>query len=451
MFVIVNDILSGYKVDAQNYLIYERKVERDIRRLKHNMASIKEGIRRREQKLEKMKASFIPRSIFGSKSLYKKKDTVYTDEESRKVWKEMFDFARHSSITLSGRCDSSVGNFILRWEKSTKNLFWTLPDKTVVCFPDFLPATYQKEFCALFDNRGKKGKPVSYTIDLRKDTDGREYFLVWATFQVEGDGRTNDYTGDGVISVDINADHLAWSELDGQGRRINGGVIPMNLSGLSSEQAADVIGRTVRILTTICELSYKPLVCEKLDGKNMRRKQKYGNKKKNRIVSQFAFERIIQTIKSQALRAGFEVIEVNPAYTSFSGKVVFMRKMGISIHEAASYVIGLIGMGIYPEVPEVYRSLLPKAKKKAVCKEKPENADKNKKPKKEMTPGEHFRKNWSSVYKKLKGVRTHAFYLKDIKPQKNAKAFKGWFNEHDVIQPEKSFVHMSVNNTGPPG
>ena len=37
---------------------------------------------------------------------------------------------------------------------------------------------------------------------------------------------------------------------------------------------------------------------------------------------------------------------MNPAYTSQMGKFLYLRPFGLSIHEAASYAIGLKGMGI---------------------------------------------------------------------------------------------------------
>ena len=40
---------------------------------------------------------------------------------------------------------------------------------------------------------------------------------------------------------------------------------------------------------------------------------------------------------------------MNPAYTSYIGKLKYTRSKGINIHTAASYVIGRRGMG-YKEV-----------------------------------------------------------------------------------------------------
>ncbi|RGR75463.1 transposase, partial [Holdemania filiformis] len=42
---------------------------------------------------------------------------------------------------------------------------------------------------------------------------------------------------------------------------------------------------------------------------------------------------------------GYGVVQVNPAYTSQIGKEKYSRKMGCTVHMAASFVIGRRGMG----------------------------------------------------------------------------------------------------------
>ena len=60
----------------------------------------------------------------------------------------------------------------------------------------------------------------------------------------------------------------------------------------------------------------------------------------------FAYRKMESCIENQSYRRSFGIIKINPAYTSQIGKILYMRKLGISIHEAASYVIGLKGMGL---------------------------------------------------------------------------------------------------------
>ena len=422
---ISGDVLAGYSIMPQDYRVYERRLDRKISRLERRMSSIFEGTLHREAKKAAIEASPVPtKAIFGGRELYRMKDTVCRTAEDMAAWKESFHKARYSSVSLSGRADSPHGNHLVQWDWRTYDITWRLPGGGKCVFPGFLPAHYTEEFLACLHGDNFSRSTVSYTIELRTGTDGREYFLVWASFTPLPDPWKNTCTVDGIIAVDINADRLAWADLSAEGERLGGGTIPMELTGLSTGQASDAIGRAVKLLITECSLAHKPLAMESLDAKGMVRKQKYGNKKKNRRVSQFAVNRIVQTIMAQAERASVGVISVNPAYTSFAGKLLYMRKYGISVHEAASCVIGLLALGIYPEVPGTYASLIParKPKKKGM-------------PLAPETEKEAFYRKWRGVYRALSGIRAHAFYL-DVKPQRDKKSFRAWFRAHDVLHPE---------------
>ncbi|GAA3326954.1 hypothetical protein GCM10020331_064970 [Ectobacillus funiculus] len=50
------------------------------------------------------------------------------------------------------------------------------------------------------------------------------------------------------------------------------------------------------------------------------------------------------------------MFEVNPAFTSQIGKMKYMKQMHISIHQAASYVIGRRGMNLKEQVPKVLQA-----------------------------------------------------------------------------------------------
>lgn len=92
----------------------------------------------------------------------------------------------------------------------------------------------------------------------------------------------------------------------------------------------------------------KPIIIEKLDFQRKKSLMKEENtsfngntnKRKNRILSSFAYSLIIETIKQQAYRNGIAVYEVNPAFTSQIGWLKYSKQYGISRHMAAAYVIG---------------------------------------------------------------------------------------------------------------
>lgn len=68
-----------------------------------------------------------------------------------------------------------------------------------------------------------------------------------------------------------------------------------------------------------------------------------------------------------------------------------MKRLGISVHEAASYVIARRPMGFSEKLPPVLRTLLP-----------------------EKMIGAHHWAQWKYVSKHLKGIYTHVFYLSEL-------------------------------------
>ena len=97
----------------------------------------------------------------------------------------------------------------------------------------------------------------------------------------------------------------------------------------------------------------KPIAIEKLDTTTSKVSNRYGNKKANFKMSMFAYNKMISAIKSRAEKMGIAVFEVNPAYTSQIGKMKYMKRFGISIHEAASFVIARRAMGFKEKLPPV--------------------------------------------------------------------------------------------------
>lgn len=82
----------------------------------------------------------------------------------------------------------------------------------------------------------------------------------------------------------------------------------------------------------------------------------------------FAYQRIASSIENQSLKREIAFCKIDPAYTSQMGKFLFMRKYGISIHQAAAYTIGLVGLGLYEKlVPDSRMLNLLKTKEVDLC------------------------------------------------------------------------------------
>lgn len=66
----------------------------------------------------------------------------------------------------------------------------------------------------------------------------------------------------------------------------------------------------------------------------------------------FACNKVINSIKAAAFRAGVEVIEVNPAYTSVIGAVNHAQVKGISVHMGAALAVARRGLGLSEKPPK---------------------------------------------------------------------------------------------------
>ena len=109
---------------------------------------------------------------------------------------------------------------------------------------------------------------------------------------------------------------------------------------------------------------------------------------------------------------------MNPAYTSFIGKIALMRGHGLSVHEAASWAIGLRALKMEPKIPERYHAFLPKTYPEGVAGD----------------PEKEYRHCLKTLMKKLKGIRTHAFYL-EIPAFETKKGLSQWLEANDRTAP----------------
>lgn len=162
----------------------------------------------------------------------------------------------------------------------------------------------------------------------------------------------------GVIGIDINVDHYAVADIHrnkelSKAFKVKFGFTDNKQNSNSTIRKEDILKSVKQIITYALEVR-KPIVIERLDFTRKKALLKeeeniFNNsaaKKKNRILSSFAYRLMIDTLKKIAYRNGIAVYEVNPAYTSQIGYIKYAKKYGISRHMAAAYVIGRRTYGI---------------------------------------------------------------------------------------------------------
>ena len=106
--------------------------------------------------------------------------------------------------------------------------------------------------------------------------------------------------------------------------------------------------------------SKKLIVIEKLDFQKKKNSLKEQNKKYARILSSFAYKKIIEMMHSRSWKLKIQTHAVNPAYTSLIGRLKFAKRYGLSIHQAAALTIGRRFMNFSEKPP--HQCIIPDAK-----------------------------------------------------------------------------------------
>ena len=143
----------------------------------------------------------------------------------------------------------------------------------------------------------------------------------------------------GAIGVDLNADHLAVVEADASGNYVNAFSVPLVTYGKSNHQAEAIIGDAVAGVVQYARGVGKPIVIEQLDFRQKKASLEGESHRYSRMLSSFSYGKIKAYLISRGYREGVEVHQVNPAFSSVIGRVKFMERYGLSVHQAAALVL----------------------------------------------------------------------------------------------------------------
>ncbi|WP_441293971.1 IS200/IS605 family accessory protein TnpB-related protein [Azohydromonas australica] len=206
----------------------------------------------------------------------------------------------------------------------------------------------------------RAGRPTSKRVRraityrfLRDDKGWR----VFASVEIEPAAVTTSRVH-GCIGLDINADHLAVAELDRFGNLVDARRLELPTRGKSSDQAKALIGDAAVQIAALAKARGKPLALEKLDFQKRKAELEAVDPARARLLSSFVFSKMIAGLKAASLRAGVEVFEVNPAYTSVIGAVNHAQRRGISVHQGAACAVARRGLGLR-EAPAVREAIVP--------------------------------------------------------------------------------------------
>ena len=299
--------------------------------------------------------------VFGSKRLFEKlcKNHIAgkAREKLKKQWREL---RQGTLISIGSKADK--GNRMARFEDLNGQLHLRITTGN----RDFIYAKVLREpsnskdkwiaFMAMLLESWQTQNYFAYTVEL-KLRDGEVYGSV--SFEIPTP--EVKYTKEnGVIAIDTNASpiHLAIAEVSKTGELLSYQTISLHhLLGLSQNSedhqelilAHKIVDLAIQKNKAIAIDNLKKLkkgVCE--DGKAELRKR----------FHQWNAKKFLQKLKRVAMIKGVEVVEINPAYTSFIGMLKYAPQLSIDKDVAGAYVIGRRSLGFKEDMPENYEKLL---------------------------------------------------------------------------------------------
>ena len=269
----------------------------------------------------------------------------------------------------------------------------TCIDGTTTVFHDFKLPRYNEAFQNNFTCKPEDRQSICYNFTVKRDRKNRQYIIVSVTMKLQA--YENSYYGNGAISMDINYDHFALAEIDETGKLLDQKLIRFDLVKKSTGQITNILGAAVKEVFNWCAEKDKRLIVEDIDLTIKLASRKYGNRKGNHHMTLFAYQRIASSIENQSLRREIAFCKIDPAYTSQMGKFLFMRRYGMSIHQAVAYTIGLVGMGLYDKLAPDLRMLNLLKTKECIV---PEFSQ------------ETYKTIWARITKTFSGIQKHFFY-----------------------------------------
>ena len=206
-------------------------------------------------------------------------------------------------------------------------------------------AQYRREHGEKAARATELGQPISYRF--KRDARGWRVFV--STRMMDVPVATDQRSG--AIGVDLNADHLAVAETDSSGNCLTAWRVPLVTYGKNTRQAEALIGDAVASVVEYAKEVGKPIVIEKLDFRQKKAVLEGESRKYSRMLSSFSYGKIKAYFVSRGYRKGVEVHQVNPAFSSVIGRVKFMERYGLSVHQAAALVLARRLLGCSERIP----------------------------------------------------------------------------------------------------
>ena len=134
-------------------------------------------------------------------------------------------------------------------------------------------------------------------------------------------------------------------------RDSKGWRVPLVTYGKSRHQSEALIGDAVSSIVEYAREAVKPIVIEKLDFRQKKAALEGESRRYSRMLSSFSYGKVKAYFLSRGCRQGVEVHQVNPAFSSVVGRVKFMERYGLTVHQAAALVLARRLLGCSERIP----------------------------------------------------------------------------------------------------
>jgi IS605 OrfB family transposase len=302
---------------------------------------------------------------FGGKKLLKERSRLHNKADI-KAWSLRWHHARNNQAVFVGSHEETQGNQNCQLTfdviKNTFALKLRIPDCLIkkgqskyLIMTDFkVPHyAYEKVKNEVLKQQTKDKSKESLSFRLIKKDKG---YAVNITLNVEKKTVITSSLN-GLIGVDINPDNLAVTEIDAKGNFINSFVLEVDLKRKSQCQRQDIINNALIALKDHALKTGKDIVLEQLDFKKKRSElHKNKNAKYARMLSAFAYQQIISGIVVLGYKFGVHIKHVDPSYTSVIGKNKYAIPLGLSVHQAAAFVIARRGYAYKEKIKQLFQT-----------------------------------------------------------------------------------------------
>ncbi|MCI0389506.1 MAG: IS200/IS605 family accessory protein TnpB-related protein [Acidobacteria bacterium] len=307
---------------------------------KRRLAQLEAKLKQVRKKIEEEKA---PRLCFGSRRLFHAQHHLQANGyASHEEWKADWDFERHSQFVAIGSKDETAGNQSCQYSPETQTIKLRLTDALVEAGnPKYLVIksvafAYGQE---QIETALRQGSALFHRFVARQRTDGSIVWYLKTTVEEPAVPIVTD-KNNGILGVDLNANHLALGFVSGDGNPVGEDKIAFEVLGKSSDQTKATFSEAVNRLVDEAVEKGMPIAVENLDFSKKKQALREKGKGYARMLSAFAYGLFFSLLIRRAARRGVEVKRVNPAYTSIIGYVKFGASYGLSIDGSAAIAIG---------------------------------------------------------------------------------------------------------------